>query len=60
MGEAPQPALVDVQDLALILDLLKHSELLLTALDTDPRIEGAWARLGRACGAGWWDTDQNQ
>lgn len=57
MDETPQPALVDVRDLALVLDLLRHSALLADGMEADPRIEGAWDRLGRACGAGWWDTD---
>lgn len=60
MGETPQPALVDVRDLALVLDLLRRSELLAEGMAADPRLEGAWARLGRACGAAWWDTDEGE
>lgn len=58
MDETPQPALVDVRDLAAILDLLRHSELLEAGFGADPRLEGAWRRLGRACGDAWRDTDQ--
>lgn len=57
MDGTPQPAFVDVRDLALILDVLHHSELLMTAMDADPRLQGAWARLGLACGNAWRDTD---
>ncbi|MEW6472750.1 MAG: hypothetical protein AB1679_10800 [Actinomycetota bacterium] len=58
MDQTPQPALVDVQDLALILELLRHSALLADGIESDPRIEGAYVRLGRACNAGWDDTDK--
>lgn len=58
MEKSPQPALIDLIDLALILDVLRHSALLADAMEADPRVEPAYGRLARACGLAWWDTDQ--